>query len=104
MPVTSAISPQTTPVPGGAERRRSPRRPHVAEAFLSSPTGGNRTEVSSFDVSKHGVGITLKSPIAAGTFHLLQFGVGDQKIATEVRILSCQREPDGSFRAHAEFC
>ena len=104
MPVTSAISPQSTALPMGHERRRSQRRPHTAQAFVSSPTGGGRTEVACFDLSKHGVGLTLTTHIPAGTFHRLELGLGEQKIVTEIHVLSCQRQDDGTFRVHAEFC
>ena len=86
------------------ERRRSPRRPHVAEAQLSSPTGGNVIEMKSVDLSRHGVGLSLKAPLATGTFHILKLGLGSQQIETEVRILSCDQTEDGSYRIHAEFC
>lgn len=86
------------------ERRRSDRRAHVVEAFLSSPTGGGRLQVSSIDLSKHGIGLSLKKPIAAGTFRVLELGMGSQKMVTEVRILSCRPEPEGGFRVHATFC
>jgi hypothetical protein len=86
------------------ERRRSDRRPHLAEAFLSSPTGGSRIEVTSLDLSKHGIGLSVKRPIPTGTYQMLELGVGCQKIASEVRILSCRPTPDGSFHVHATFC
>src|SRR5581483_11722436 len=98
MPVTSAIPTQDAALPSREERRRSVRRPHTAEAFLSSPTGGQRNEVACFDLSKHGVGLTLTTDIPAGTFHLLELAVGEQKIATEIHVLSCNRQADGSFR------
>ena len=85
------------------ERRRSPRKPHVVEASLGSPTGGKPLKVTSVDLSKHGVGLSVAKPIAAGTFHVLNLGLGAQRIAGEVRVLSCRKEADGSYRVHAEF-
>jgi hypothetical protein len=86
------------------ERRRSDRRPHVVEAFLSSPTGGSRLAVTSIDLSKHGIALDVKKPIATGMFQVLELGIGPQKMITEVRILSCREEADGCFRVHAAFC
>lgn len=86
------------------DRRRSPRRPHVAEAQLTSPTGGTPVDMKSVDLSRHGVGLSIQKPLATGTFHILKLGLGTQKIETEVRILSCDRAVDGSYRIHAEFC
>jgi hypothetical protein len=86
------------------ERRRSHRRPHVAEAFLSSPTGGQRIAVASIDLSKHGIGLSIKQPIAAGTYQILELGMGSQKMVSEVRILSCRPGSEGSFHVHATFC
>jgi PilZ domain-containing protein len=86
------------------ERRRSARRAHVAAGVLSSPTGGGRVEVLSVDVSRHGICLTLGRPIAAGTFHRLEFATDAGRPAREVRILSCHPQDDGSFHAHAEFC
>jgi len=86
------------------ERRRSDRRPHVVEAFLSSPTGGSRLPVTSIDLSKHGVALDIRKPIATGMFQVLELGIGQQKMITEVRILSCREEANGCFRVHAAFC
>jgi len=86
------------------ERRRSDRRPHIVEAFLSSPTGGNRLQVTSIDLSKHGIALDVNRPIATGTFQVLELGIGPQKMVTEVRILSCRQESNGCFCVHATFC
>jgi hypothetical protein len=74
------------------------------EATLSSPTGGTPLGVTSIDLSRHGVGLSVKTPVAAGTFHVLSLGLGAQHIVSEVRILSCRKLADASFRVHAEFC
>ena len=104
--MAATITPPTNPHPASPsrERRRSERRPHTVEAFLSSPTGGDRLEVASIDLSRHGVGLRLMKPIASGTFKALELGLGSQHLITEVRILSCRQEKDGSFRVHAAFC
>lgn len=101
MAVPTSLATKTGATP---DRRRSERRPHAVEAFLSSPTGGDRIEVSSIDLSRHGVGLRLPIPIASGTFKALELGLGSQRMVTEVRILSCRQDKDGSFRVHAAFC
>ena len=101
-PMTSTtVFPPRTQHP---DRRRSPRRPHVVQAVIASPTSGERLEIMSVDISSHGVGLRLADPIASGTFHVLELGLGPQQIVTEVRIVSCERQEDGSYRAHAAFC
>jgi hypothetical protein len=86
------------------ERRRSPRRPHRVAGALCSPTGGGRIEVFSVDVSRHGICLTLRRPIAGGTFHRLELASEAGRPAREVRILSCNPQHDGAFHVHAEFC
>ena len=86
------------------ERRRTERQAHVSEAFLSSPTGGSRLKVSSIDLSRHGIGLSLGKPIASGTYHVLELGMGPQRMVSEVRILSCHPNEDGTFSVHAAFC
>ena len=60
--------------------------------------------MTSIDLSKHGVALDIKKPIATGMFQVLELGIGSQKMITEVRILSCREELDGCFRVHAAFC
>ncbi len=96
------VTPKMTGVT--ADRRRSPRRAHVVEASLASPTGGKPLEVTGVDLSKYGVGLNVKKPIAANTFHILNLGLGAQRIVGEVRVLSCRKQSDGAYRVHAEFC
>ena len=90
--------------PAQTDRRRTPRRPQAAQAWLASPTGGQRSEVLCVDLSRHGVGLNLSRPIAEGTFHILELNLGPQRIVSEIRIVSCQQADDNSFRASAVFC
>jgi hypothetical protein len=88
------------------ERRRSSRTPHVYEAWLSSPTAtdpSDRVEVSTLNISRHGVCFEIAVPIPTGAFYVLRVGVGPQRINTEIRILTC-RHGDESFQIGAEFC
>ena len=73
-------------------------------AVVSSPTGGNRIEVVSMDLSRHGVRLSVNRPIASGTYQRLEMGDDTPRVIREVRILSCRSQSDGSFHVHAEFC
>jgi hypothetical protein len=100
-------SPKVTPKPPMAkpdERRRTPRREHVVEASITSPTGGPAIEVTGVDLSKHGVGLSVGKVIPPGTFHILTLGLGAQRIVGEIRVVSCRKQGDSLHRVHAEFC
>lgn len=106
----SLIRPGETPAEADKrrkdERRRSNRKPYVAEAWLSSPTAtdpADRVEVTSLNVSKHGIAFDLPVAIPTGVFYVLRLGMGPQKLVTEVRVVSC-RPGDESFHVGAEFC
>jgi PilZ domain len=89
------------------ERRRSPRTPHVAEAWISSPTATNpdeRIEVTSMNLSRHGVGFELAKPIPEHTFYAIEIGMGDQRLISEIRIVSCRKSDHGTWEVGAEFC
>jgi hypothetical protein len=95
-----------TPAKSERNRRRSERTPHTSEAWLSSPTAtdpADKVEVTTLNLSRHGVAFELQGPIPTGAFYLLRFNLGTQKVCTEIRILSC-RPGDESFRIGAEFC
>lgn len=90
-----------------ADRRRSLRKPHVAEAWIVSPTATRpeeKIEVTSMNVSRHGVGFELPSPLATGAFYVMEIGVGDQRLLSEVRIISCRKLEMGTYEVGAEFC
>jgi len=108
------MSPATSAVPAtkadskarDRERRRSSRLPHTCEAWLSSPTAtdpADRVEVTTLNLSRHGVCFEIPVPIPTGAFYVLRVGVGPQKINSEIRILFC-RPGDESFQIGAEFC
>lgn len=102
MPAPRTVSVVTTATP--AERRRSRREAHVAQAIVSSPTGGNHIDVVSMDLSRHGVRLSVNKPLAAGTYQRLELDGSGKRVVREVRILSCRPQEDGSFQLHAEFC
>jgi hypothetical protein len=87
------------------ERRRSARTPHACEAWLSSPTAtdpADRVEVTTLNLSRHGVCFEIPVAVPTGAYYILRVGVGPQKINSEIRILSC-RPSDQSFKIGAEF-
>lgn len=91
----------------GNERRRSPRTPHVAEAWLSSPTSTapeDRLDAMSLNLSRHGAGFELACPLPEGTFWVLELGVGDQKLTSEVRVANCRKNETGLYEVGVEFC
>jgi hypothetical protein len=90
----------------GADRRRSTRKPHVAEAWVASPTAtrpDDKLEVTALNLSRHGVAFELPRPLPEGSFYVMEIGVGDQRLTSEVRIISC-RKVDGVYAVGAEFC
>ena len=86
------------------DRRRASRRPHVAEAWIASPTAlEERIEVQTVNLSRHGVKFALPKPVAPGTFYVMNVNMGPQSIRSEVRIISCRREGE-LYEIGAEFC
>lgn len=89
------------------DRRRSERKPHVVEAFLASPTATDDEEpheVTSVNVSRHGVAFNYDQPLPEGAFFKIDISIGEQHIASEVRIISCRKIGEGNFEIGAEFC
>ena len=89
------------------ERRRSARRPHVVQGWVVSPTAtreDERREVQGLNLSRHGVGFELSTPMPVGTFFAMEIGVGDQRLRSEVRIISCRQGASGAYEIGAEFC
>jgi hypothetical protein len=91
----------------GAERRRSERKQHVAGAWIQSPTStdpSERIEVTSVNISRHGVCFSLLRPIPDGAFYMMEVSLGEQKIVSEIQIVNCRRDATGRFDVGAEFC
>ncbi len=90
-----------------ANRRRSARRPYIIEAWISSPTSRrteNRLAVTSVNLSKHGVAFRLETALAIRAYHVIEIGWGDQRLISEIRTVSCRRQPDAIYEIGAEFC
>jgi PilZ domain len=90
-----------------SERRRSERKPYVVEAFIVSPTATcqtERKEVTSVNVSRHGIAFDFEMPLAKKTYFKMEIAVGEQRTVTEVKIISCRPIEDGMYQIGAEFC
>jgi hypothetical protein len=88
------------------DRRRSQRKPHVVQAWISSPTAvdpDDRQEVLSVNVSRHGVAFESHHAIATGTYHIIDIAMGPQRMRTEIRILSCRKMDSARFEIGAEY-
>jgi len=88
-------------------RRRSERKPHVADAYVYSPTAtdpDDRLEARSINLSRHGVSFEMTRPLASNTFYMIQLDLGAQHLETEVRIISCRKISQNSYQVGAEFC
>jgi len=100
---TSAARPE----PKGFDRRRSLRTPHVAEAWICSPTATRpeeKIEVTAINLSRHGVAFEIPAALATSQFYVMEIGVGDQRLVSEVRIISCRKAENGAYEVGAEFC
>lgn len=107
---TTSMSPRTLAPKSRRDpndRRRSDRKPYVMEAWVASPTAPNpadRNEVTSVNLSRHGVAFESQNPLAEGTYYMLEMGIGEQRIQSEVRIISCRKNTNGRHEIGAEFC
>jgi hypothetical protein len=89
------------------ERRRSARTPHIVQAWVFSPTAtrdDDRREVQALNLSRHGVGFEVPTAMPIDSFFMVEIGVGEQRLRSEVRIISCKRNGAGAFEVGAEFC
>jgi hypothetical protein len=88
------------------ERRRSPRVPHVMDAWIASPTAtdpDDRLEATCLNINRHGVGFVLNQPLPTSAFYVIRIGLGEQHMVSEVRILTCEQLPNGQYDIGAEF-
>lgn len=106
---TTAHPPTPPAAPSHVERRRSGRLPHIIQSWLTPAGDDNpdsRLEISSLDLSQHGVAFGTWQPLAVGSFHVIEIGLGDQRLMSEVRVVSCRPFPalNGVYQIGAEFC
>ena len=90
------------------EKRRSERVPHVMDAWICSPTAVDpleeRVEVRSVNISRHGVAFAVDHELPDGAFWIMEIGIGDQRLVSEIRVMNCRKADDGQFEIGAEFC
>ncbi|HEY1629647.1 MAG TPA: PilZ domain-containing protein [Tepidisphaeraceae bacterium] len=89
------------------ERRRSERKPHTVEAYIISPTATDQTdrmEVTSVNLSRHGVAFDFTEPLAKKTYWTIEIDMGAQRLITEIRIIACRAIENGIYQIGAEFC
>jgi c-di-GMP-binding flagellar brake protein YcgR len=100
------MSAKTLPPPP-KDRRRSVRKPHLVEAWIVSPTAtrqSEKLEVTSVNISRHGVCFSLAKAIPEGAFYLFEVLMGEQKILSEIRVVACRKDDAGRYDVGAEFC
>ena len=107
MDMSTFLRPTSGSKSGGGDRRRSERVPHVCESWISSPTATDpedKQEVTALNVSRHGVAFELATALPLGAFYVIEIGVGEQRLRSEVRLVSCTKNEAGMFEVGAEFC
>jgi hypothetical protein len=98
---------RTPPTTATSERRRSERRPYICEAFLSSPTAvdhSERVEVTAVNLSKTGVAFDCTEPLPKKAYYIIEIGMGEQRLVSEIRIVSCRPIEEGIYQVGAQFC
>lgn len=101
------LAPQSKSKRNPADRRRSERRPCIVEAWIASPTAAHpeeRAEVTSVNISRHGVAFESRAPLPKGAFYTMEIGFGPQRMIAEIRTIACRDQGDGTFEVGAEFC
>jgi hypothetical protein len=99
------MSVKTPPPP--KDRRRSERKQHVVEAWIISPTAtrsSEKLEVKSVNISRHGVCFSLAQTIPEGSYYIIEVLMGEQKIVSEIHVVTCRTDNAGRFDVGAEFC
>jgi len=89
------------------DRRRSERKVYIIEAYIVSPTAtheSERKEVTSVNLSRHGVAFDFTEPLAKKTYYKMEIGLGDQRMVSEIRIIACRSIQNGVYQIGAEFC
>jgi hypothetical protein len=99
--------PETVSSTKKEERRRSVRKPCTVEAYIISPTAtekSHRKEVTSVNLSRHGVAFEFTEPLANKAYWIIEIDMGTQRLTSEIRIIACRENENGSYQIGAEFC
>lgn len=95
---TSAANQLTT-----GDRRRSQRSGYIIEGQLTPHNSSQRREVTTFDLSLHGVGFDAAFPVAVGEQHIHEMGSGDQSLVCDLRVVNCRAAENDVWHVGAEF-
>jgi len=85
------------------ERRRSPRSGNVIEGWLSPHNSPDRTEVTTFDISRHGISFEATFPVTVGEQYIYEIGFGNQRLVCDLRIVNCRASEKEIWHVGAEF-
>ena len=86
-----------------SERRRSPRNGHIIEGWLSPHNSPDRTEVTTFDISRDGVSFNSLFPIPVGEKYIYEIGFGGKSLVCDIRVTNCRSVAKGIWHIGAEF-
>jgi hypothetical protein len=93
--------------PEHENRRRSVRRPYAIDMWVWSPTAvddDDKIQANAVNLSRHGVRFESAEPLAVGCFYIVELGMGEQKLTSEVRIVSCRQTGTAKHSIGAAFC
>lgn len=88
---------------GQAERRRSPRTGNIIQGWLSRYESQDRTEVTTFDISRHGMSFDATFEIPIGAQYVYEIGFGKQSLICDIRIVNCKLIAKDIWHIGAEF-
>ena len=60
--------------------------------------------MTSLNISRHGIGFELPTALPLGAFYIIEIGVGEQRLCSEIRLVSCKKNDAGLYEVGAEFC
>jgi hypothetical protein len=102
------MAPEFKPRGAKGDRRRTDRKPYVVEAWICSPTTVDPTteglNVQSVNISRHGLAFTCSRALPINTFYTIQILLGEQKLASEIRVIACRPIEENDWEIGAEFC
>jgi hypothetical protein len=102
-----AVDPASTAAPATLEkdRRRSPRQPFKATAWLSPEAGscGKNLYITVIDLSLHGIGFKTDQRLQTEAIHWMVLEAGGLRASSRIRIASCREDGNGEFICGGEF-
>ncbi len=98
------VASTTSPQRRRTSRKNSDRR--VVRVETKDKMGHARWITADLtDSSEGGLGVSLRTPLEAGSTVLIRVNLGADRVnvATRVRVSWCEERPDGTFQAGLEF-